>query len=236
MHDPTDPELIHDSIAGNQQAFATLVGRYAQPLVAVIRTRTQDAGYAEDVWQETLLAAWTDLAPLRDPSSIRPWLMQVARNQCSAGRRASGRAALETIANARPADRSILKAFYIEGFTIGEIAARQRLPTGTVKRRLHTARQQLRRTQPQASDPGRRKMDTPPQSMTGAPFPARRPTIEIVPVAAEAPTLDCRELRWWYIVPALGDQVSGWRLSTVTTDAKPCARSSKSASGATGAR
>ena len=189
MHDPTDPELIRNSIAGNQQAFAMLVGRYAQPLVAVIRTRIQDAGYAEDVWQETLLAAWTDLAQLRDPSSIRPWLMQVARKQrafhrstlrrdlptpddevdrmlsrfgdAGAGRRASGRAALETIADARRADRSILKAFYIEGFTIAEIAARQRLPTGTVKRRLHTARQELRRIHTdQPAHPRRAKMET----------------------------------------------------------------------------
>ena len=45
-----------------------------------------------------------------------------------------------------------------------------------------------------------------------------------MPVAAEAPTLDCRELRWWYIVPALGDQVSfgvyeapDWRLKATTT-------------------
>ncbi len=255
QHGPAQPDaaLVEASLAGDQRAFATLVQRYAQPLTALIRYRVADAAHAEDVWQETLLAAWRSLAQLRDAGRARAWLMGVARNQCrlhhrsaqrrdvpmpddeiagllnrfgpaDASRRAAIGAAMEAVAAARPADREVLRAFYIDGFTISEIAARRDIPVGTAKRRLHTARQKLRETMGTAPATRRTSMTAMTQADDRAAFPAKRPAIEIRALAESPPQVDCRELRWWYIVPTLGEAASfaayeapDWTLGTIAT-------------------
>ena len=47
---------------------------------AVAYAATHDRALAEDVAQETFLAAWRDVASLRDPAAVRPWLCRIARN------------------------------------------------------------------------------------------------------------------------------------------------------------
>ena len=46
---------------------------------------------AEDMLQETLLAAWRGLAGFQERSSFRSWLYRIATNQCLNARRAAGR-------------------------------------------------------------------------------------------------------------------------------------------------
>lgn len=54
-------------------------------------------------------------------------------------------------------------------------------------------------------------------------FPHRRPDIEIVPVQVQPFAVDCRELRWWFAVPEVGEQTAWatydppeWTLTSVT--------------------
>ena len=269
-HHATRPDvaLVEASLAGDQRAFAALIGRYAPLLGTLIRHRVGDASHAEDVWQETVLVAWRDLAQLRDPSHVRAWLMQIGRNQCRAHHRsvqrrdvpmpddelaglvnrfgrvgdtaASRSRAVRTIAAARPADRDILRAFYIDGFTIREIAARREAPVGTVKRRLHTARRRLRETMGVTPADRRTNMALRLQPFEPAAFPDKRPAIEIRPLAEQPPHMDCRELRWWYIVPTSGDAVSfaaydapNWTLGSVNT---LCATAEANVHGVAGVR
>ena len=230
MSGQDDAALVAQSVRGDERAFAKLIRRYERPLTTLIRYEVSDAHQAEDVWQEVLLVAGQALGQLRSAGNVRSWLMRIARNQClafhrskhrrdvptqadalerlvcrhgvAAARREATQAAMGAIAAAAPAHRGILQQFYIDGFTIAEIAARHRLPTGTVKRRLHTARKQLR--QSLGVQPATRST-----SMTTAttphPFPDRRPPIAIRPLAQAARSVDCGELRWWHIVPEVGD-------------------------------
>lgn len=50
-------------------------------------------------------------------------------------------------------------------------------------------------------------LPTPKKGSKRQPFPKRRPGIEITPSPAKPFAVDCREERWWIIVPEVGQQV-----------------------------
>lgn len=165
--------LLSCDAQGDEKAFVQIIRPYQQALANYIRYRISDAEDAEDVFQETLVAAWLGLRRVRDPGSIRAWLMQVARNRCRDYFRAQGRQdvpagereledfanrfglhqyrhaqtvadVVEALEEAPKIERETARQFYLEGLTIAEIAAQARCPSGTVKRRLFQARHSLR--------------------------------------------------------------------------------------------
>lgn len=71
-------------------------------LIQLCRQITGDADSAEDLAQETLLAAWRQRQQLRDPARRRQWLAAIARNLCRRWLRR--RAATRTLLPAWPAD------------------------------------------------------------------------------------------------------------------------------------
>jgi RNA polymerase sigma-70 factor (TIGR02960 family) len=77
--------------AGDQDAFRELTDPYRHELQLHcyrILGSTQDA---EDLVQETLLAAWRGLEQFSERASIRTWLYRIATNRCIDSLRASGR-------------------------------------------------------------------------------------------------------------------------------------------------
>ena len=77
--------------AGDQEAFRALTDPYRRELqVHVYRIvgSTQDA---EDLLQETLLAAWRGLDRFEERASVRAWLYRIATNRSLDALRASGR-------------------------------------------------------------------------------------------------------------------------------------------------
>lgn len=73
-----DDELLRRSAAGDRDAFDAFVERHA-PAVLRFAGRTVDADRAEDILQETFLAAWRGAAGFRG-GSARAWLFAIARN------------------------------------------------------------------------------------------------------------------------------------------------------------
>lgn len=173
LSDLSDEKLVRRSARGDEHAFVKLVRRYEQPIAALIRYQIGDPDHAEDIFQETLLAAWIGLRGLRNPNKVRAWLLQIARNRCRDFYRSSqrrdlpteeraleglvnrfGRAltpqretasdVLEALEEVPISERNAAKRFYLQGLTIAEIAARSRCPKGTIKRRLHYARNHVR--------------------------------------------------------------------------------------------
>ncbi len=77
--------------AGDNQAFRELTGPYLGELQLHCYRILGSAADAEDVMQETLLAAWQGLEHYQQRASLRAWLYRIATNRCLNALRDSGR-------------------------------------------------------------------------------------------------------------------------------------------------
>ncbi len=68
--------------AGDPRAFDRLVGRYKEPLYRFIRRYVGNAADAQDVLQESFIAAWVGLARYDAARSFAPWLRTITLNKC----------------------------------------------------------------------------------------------------------------------------------------------------------
>jgi RNA polymerase sigma-70 factor (ECF subfamily) len=125
---------------------------------------------AEDIAQDALLRAWRRRSTLRDAERRTPWLATIVRNEAfrqHARFRPDPIAAIEqqqegaedeqvvatveladlhaALKRLNDRDRRLLELRYREDLTQAAIADRLGIPEGTVKVRLHRARNRLRR-------------------------------------------------------------------------------------------
>ena len=68
--------------SGDEQAFRELIDPYRRELLAHCYRMLGSLTDAEDMLQETLLAAWRGLARFEGRSSLRSWLYRIATNTC----------------------------------------------------------------------------------------------------------------------------------------------------------
>jgi RNA polymerase sigma-70 factor (ECF subfamily) len=124
---------------------------------------------AEDIAQDALLRAWRRRSTLREPDRRNQWLATIVRNEAfrqharvrpdptdtieqSEGAEDSRVIAAVELADLHQAlkklsekDRDLLEMRYQDDLTQGAIARKLGIPEGTVKVRLHRARNKLRR-------------------------------------------------------------------------------------------
>jgi RNA polymerase sigma-70 factor (ECF subfamily) len=165
--------LAHKAKGGDRNAYGELVRRFQGGIHAVLVSWLHDPSEADDVAQDVFLHGMRKLSQLRDVRCFAGWLRQIAvrlaLNRLSRRRPAGGGMAhlmnlpardegpltdlvraetcirvRESLGHLRPLDREVLEAFYLEGRSLQEISSDLDAPLGTVKRRLHTARQRLR--------------------------------------------------------------------------------------------
>ena len=166
-----DEELIDLCIQKDVAAFAELIHRHEAPLLSLIRYEVEDKSYQDDIFQETLLKVWLNLDKLKEADKFKPWLYSIARNECKNylrkkltkkdtyesenmefymnkyGRQIrDGRYNLvrEALDNVSDEDRQLINLFYYYGLSVKEISKYMDCPEGTVKRKLHYARNHLR--------------------------------------------------------------------------------------------
>ena len=83
MRDRSDETtLLAKAREGDEAAFEGLVERYRRELYAHGYRMLGSVQDAEDVLQESLLAAWRGLASFEGRSSLRAWLYRVCTNAC----------------------------------------------------------------------------------------------------------------------------------------------------------
>jgi RNA polymerase sigma-70 factor (TIGR02960 family) len=80
-----------DLRSDDDQAFRALVEPYRRELLLHCYRMLGSLADAEDVLQETLLAAWTGLPGFEGRASPRTWLYRIATNRCLNARRDAGR-------------------------------------------------------------------------------------------------------------------------------------------------
>jgi RNA polymerase sigma factor (sigma-70 family) len=87
----SDAELVAKSRDGDQNAFRQLVERYQTLICSLAYCATGSTSQSEDLAQETFVIAWQELAKLREPSKLRPWLCTIVRFRIGKQRRRVGR-------------------------------------------------------------------------------------------------------------------------------------------------
>jgi RNA polymerase sigma-70 factor (ECF subfamily) len=162
-----DAALVAAARAGSDAAFARLVAAHQAPLRAFLRRTLGGVDLADDVAQETFVAAWASLGGLKDPAGFRPWLFGIGwrkaqdalRSGLRSGARdrvwlevsqpvpgvsAEDRLALETaMAALSPDQRACVALCLADGFSHPEAAGILRLPLGTVKSHVTRGRARL---------------------------------------------------------------------------------------------
>ena len=84
-------DLITRARAGDGNAFEDLTHPYRRELLVHCYRMLGSFQDAEDVLQDTLLAAWQGLGSFEERASMRTWLYRIATNRCLNARRAAGR-------------------------------------------------------------------------------------------------------------------------------------------------
>src|SRR6516162_4317349 len=80
--DLDDTQLMRRIQAGEIELFDLLVERYRRPLLSVAWSKLGDRARAEDVVQETLLAAFASRATYNERFAFRTWVWTILLNLC----------------------------------------------------------------------------------------------------------------------------------------------------------
>ena len=161
-----DEWLVTCSQSGDQQALNRLLQRWRPRLLVYARRQLGDAEAAKDVVQETLLSVTKEIRKLRDVATFPKWCYQILhRRGCDwIARKQRQRhndevLVVENIEQTEPGfdpvlqralntldteHHQTLRLFYLEGFSLIEIAQIFSVPVGTVKSRLFNGRQKLK--------------------------------------------------------------------------------------------
>jgi len=168
----SDAELVGAARSEGPEAFGPIVERYADAVFGVALARLRNFHEAEDAAQQALVEAFERLESLKNPSRLGAWLRSITIHKCIDRLRAH-RESVDVASVAEPASdaatphdemertelrdrvlaaigrltktqRETAMLFYINGYSVNEVAGMQEVPVGTVKRRLHDARERLK--------------------------------------------------------------------------------------------
>ena len=207
-------------------SFEELLARHRGAVERYVRFRLSSRADAEDVLQEVYLAAYQKFAFLRDENSFKPWLVTIARNKCSdyfrararreeipleeapQGALAYGRAGWvctspveETLERLGAREREILRLYFWEELSQADIARRLAIPVGTVKSRLHTAKEKFKASYPYHPS-------TPKGVLNMTKLPEIMPEYTIMPSKLPPFEVVWEEMMGWLIVPRVGEKLS----------------------------
>jgi RNA polymerase sigma-70 factor (ECF subfamily) len=166
-------QLVTAARAGDRDAFGELFQRHEKQVFAVAYRRLSDRDEADELVQDVFIQAWRKLDQLSQVEAFAGWLRQITvRMAINRGTRRAKMAFIdqeileataeacqdaestlvreetrkrlhEQLAQLKELDRATLVAYYIEEQSMIQMSEHFGAPVGTIKRRLHTARQRL---------------------------------------------------------------------------------------------
>ena len=170
----TDAALIQKIVQRDESALAALYDRYASLLSSLLNRILRDTQASEEILQDVFYQLWRNAAQF-DPArgSLPGWLAVIARNRAISRLRrnnpSAGEELLETtvivpanldnalaqqqllsrvksaLENLPSEQRAAIELAYFEGLTHSEIASKTGDPLGTVKTRIRSAVESLKR-------------------------------------------------------------------------------------------
>jgi len=169
-----DAGLLRRIGQGDEDAMAAFYREHGRVVSAQVLLVVGERALAEEIVQDTMLAVWRGAGSFRGESSVRSWVIAIARRQTRdrlRGRRlrvvdrafladqpdsdpgpevmALDRAELAEVRSAiralAPAHREVLGLAFGSGLSLPEVASVLEIPVGTVKSRLTSARTALNR-------------------------------------------------------------------------------------------
>ncbi|MBP3351821.1 MAG: sigma-70 family RNA polymerase sigma factor [Lachnospiraceae bacterium] len=206
--------------------FEQLLKEYGVCAERFVKFKISIKADAEDVLQEVYTLAYQNFEQLKNKESFKFWLLSIARNKCNDYFRkqavrlevpiealeekqftdsrygvAEVSVVQETLEKLGDKDRQILYLYFWKELPQTEIAKRLEIPMGTVKSRLHTAKQNFKKQYPDhiEEEKGEKNMKRLPEYLPAytikeskeAPFPVK-----------------WEELMGWFLVPKLGEELS----------------------------
>ena len=91
----SDAELMRRIASGDRQASAALVEQHQAGVLRFARALVGDPAAAEDVLQDTFIAALQNAGSFRAEASVKTWLYTIARHEALRRRRRAARVDLE---------------------------------------------------------------------------------------------------------------------------------------------
>lgn len=165
-----DLEIIDQLLAGNQSVYSVLVNKYKSYAFTIAQKILQNKPEAEEAAQDAFIKAYHHLAGFNRESRFSTWLYRIVFNTAISYRRKSRHQfqSIETtvieynqdaegmlektdkkkylnqaLQKLSDADRTALTLFYLEEFSLDEIAEITGMQANTAKVRIHRARQRL---------------------------------------------------------------------------------------------
>ncbi len=206
--------------------FEALLSAQHAVVERFVRFRIGERADADDVLQETLISAYQKFPQLKDAGAFKAWLLSIARNKCNdyfrekaaqyeipidelserelfdSRRGLSVESAVrETLELLGDRDKQILYLYYWKELPQSEIAARLGIPVGTVKSRLHTAKQNFKSKYPYQTEQAKGGPDM-------KKMPELIPTYKIEASPLAPFSVKWEELMGWFLVPKLGEKLS----------------------------
>ena len=206
--------------------FEKMLAEVSSGVERFVRYRLPSQTDADDVLQEVYLSAYRNFSGLKNKDAFKPWMISIARNKCNDYFRAraaqmelsieelsqqelsAGRLGIsvvhtvrETLERLGDKDKQILYLYFWKELPQTEIAKLLDIPVGTVKSRLHTAKQHFKTQYPYR--PQKPKGETTMQKL-----PEYIPDYTIECLDAEPFSVRWEEMQGWLIVPRVGQKLT----------------------------
>jgi RNA polymerase sigma-70 factor (ECF subfamily) len=174
-------ELVLRAQSGDRAAYGELIERFQPTVYAVALARLRNPAEAQELAQEVFLHGMKKMEQLRDPLCFAGWLRQITvrmainrltrrgpllkvETEALENAEAAGVGPLDSLVKAeqaaelhrgldrlKPVDRATLTAFYMRGRSLKQMSREFETPVGTIKRRLHVARNRLKKAMEKAA-------------------------------------------------------------------------------------
>ena len=188
----------------------------------------------DDILQEIAISAFKNMTEIKNPESFKSWIFKIAKNKCNDFYRnfakryeipldeitdtivsmsrygiSDTQVVRETLSDLADKDKQILFLYYFKNKPQAEIASFLQIPLGTVKSRLHTAKQNFKEAYPFPPKPNKTNKSKGENNMKNLKFlPDIMPEYKITQSTKTPFDVKWEENIGWFIIPKLGEKIT----------------------------